>query len=291
MAGKERGFDTLSQFLTRLEREEEYHSITAEVDPYLEAPQIAIRALLEGRKALLFENVKGSRFPLTMNFLASDRRVEIALAANPEELGHQILNVAEQLMPPKPRNIWNAAKPLLPRALGLRVKRTSPEEPRHHFESPDLSKLPILQTWPDDAGKFITSPEALDIYRRTNKRNIGMYRMQIMGAAMTGMHWQIQKGGRFHYFSAEQMNRPLEVAVAIGTDPALLMSAVAPLPEGIDEVLFADSARTRNGYDARQIDLDRRADIRRFILRRCPAVSAQMGRTIRRSLRSLLPRC
>jgi UbiD family decarboxylase len=95
MAGKERGFDTLTQFLTRLEREGELQRIRVEVDPYLEIPQIAIRALLEGRKALLFENVKGSRFPLAMNFLASDRRVQIALGMNPEELGHNILNVAE----------------------------------------------------------------------------------------------------------------------------------------------------------------------------------------------------
>jgi 4-hydroxybenzoate decarboxylase subunit C len=243
MAGKERGFDTLTQFLTRLEREGELQRIRVEVDPYLEIPQIAIRALLEGRKALLFENVKGSRFPLAMNFLASDRRIRIALGMNPEELGHNILNVAEQLMPPKPRNLWNAARPLLSRAMGLRVKRTSPEEPRHFFDKPDLGQLPILQTWPEDAGKFITLPEVFTYDPRTSKRNIGMYRMQIMGPAITGMHWQIQKGGGFHYFNAEQMNRPLEIAVAVGTDPALLLSAVAPLPEGIDEVMFAGFLR------------------------------------------------
>src|SRR5579872_3932740 len=90
---KDRGFDTLSQFLTRLEHEGELHRITAEVDPVLEAPQIAIRALAEGRKALLFERVKGSRFPLAMNVLASDRRLEIALGEDPEHLGESLLHL------------------------------------------------------------------------------------------------------------------------------------------------------------------------------------------------------
>ncbi|MDP4200680.1 MAG: UbiD family decarboxylase [Bacteroidota bacterium] len=243
MAGKERGFDTLTQFLTRLEREGELHRITTEVDPYLEVSQIACRALLEGQKALLFENVKGSRFPLAMNFLASNRRVEIALATDPTQLGNEILHVAEQLMPPKPRTIWRAARPLLSRLLASRVRRTSPDEPRPFFDKVDLNALPILQTWPEDDGKFITLPEVFTYDPGTGKRNVGMYRMQLFDAASTGMHWQIQKGGGFHYTVAEKLGQPLEVAVAIGTDPALLMAAVAPLPEGLDEVLFAGFLR------------------------------------------------
>src|SRR5438445_10342197 len=102
MATQDRGFDTLSQFLTRLDSLGELHRITAEVDPRLEAPHIAVRAMLEGRKALLFERVRGSRFPLAMNVLASDRRVEIALGDDPETLGASLLNVAENIFPPKP---------------------------------------------------------------------------------------------------------------------------------------------------------------------------------------------
>lgn len=245
MAGKERGFDTLGQFLTRLEREGELHRITAEVDPYLEAPQIACRALIEGGKALLFENVKGAKFPLAMNFLASARRVHIALGTDPEQLGQDILHVAEQLMPPKPRNLWRAAQPLLSRAFATRVRHTNPEEPRQYFNPVDLGQLPILQTWPEDVGKFITLPEVFTYDPRTGKRNVGMYRMQVFGATSTGMHWQIQKGGGFHYLESEKLGRPLEVAVAIGTDPAMLMAAVAPLPEGLDEVLFAGFLRGR----------------------------------------------
>ncbi len=245
MATKERGFNTLSQFLTRLEREGEMHRITAEVDPHLEAAEIAVRSMREGGKALLFERVKGSQYPLVMNVLASDRRIEIALDGDPATIGHQLLNVVEQAMPPKPRRIWNAARPLIPRLMSARVRRTNPLEPRRAFDQPDLGELPILQTWPEDGGKFITLPQVFTYDPITGKRNLGMYRVHIFGPNETGMHWQIQKGGGFHYYQAEMMNRPLEVAVAIGTDPALLLATIAPLPEGIDEVMFAGFLRGR----------------------------------------------
>ena len=242
---EERGFDTLTQYLKRLEREGELLRITAEVDPNLEISEIAVRAMREGKPALLFECVKGSSFPLAMNVLASDRRVEIALGEDPGKLGESLLHMIEQILPPKPRQAWNAARPLLPRLLASRIRHTNPDEPRHSFDKPDLDALPILQTWPDDGGKFITLPQVFTYDPRTGKRNIGMYRMQIFGPGETGMHWQIQKGGGFHYHQAESMGSSLEVAVAIGTDPALLLATIAPLPEGIDEAIFAGFLRGR----------------------------------------------
>lgn len=244
-ARSERGFDTLSQFLVRLEHEGELHRVAAEVDPVLEAPQIAIRSLQEGQKALLFERVKGSQFPLTMNVLASDRRLAIALGEDAGRLGEQLVHFAERILPPKPSAAWNAARPLWSRIFAARVRHTNPEEPRHTIEPPDLNQLPILQTWPEDAGRFITLPQVFTYDPETKKRNLGMYRMQVFGPAETGMHWQIQKGGGFHYHKAEGMNMPLEAAVAVGTDPALLLATIAPLPEGLDEVLFAGFLRGR----------------------------------------------
>jgi 4-hydroxy-3-polyprenylbenzoate decarboxylase len=229
-----------------LEREGELHRITAEVDPVLEAPEIAVRAMREGHsKALLFERVKGSKFPLAMNVLASDRRVELALGTHPESLGESLVHFAEQMLPPKPRNLWNAGKPMFSRMLASRVRQSGSETQRQMLLPADLGALPILQTWPEDAGKFITLPQVFTYDPKTGKRNLGMYRMQIYGAAETGMHWQIQKGGGFHYYQAEAMGVPLEVAVAIGTDPALLLATIAPLPEGIDEVMFAGFLRGR----------------------------------------------
>jgi UbiD family decarboxylase len=246
MASHERGFDTLSQFLTRLEREGELHRITAEVDPMLEASEIAVCALREGRsKALLFENVKGSRFPLAMNVLASDRRVELALGAHPESLGESLVHFAEQMLPPKPKQIWDAGKPMISRILSARVRRSSLDIARTSLQGSDLNELPILQTWPEDAGKFITLPQVFTYDPKSGKRNLGMYRIQIYGPAETGMHWQIQKGGGFHYHQAEAMGKPLEAAIAVGTDPALLLATIAPLPEGIDEVMFAGFLRGR----------------------------------------------
>ncbi len=125
------------------------------------------------------------------------------------------------------------------------MRHTNPEEPRHSFDKTELDLLPILQTWPEDAGKFITLPQVFTYDPETKKRNLGMYRMQVFGPAETGMHWQIQKGGGFHYHKADAMGKPLEVAVAVGTDPALLLATIAPLPEGLDEVLFAGFLRGR----------------------------------------------
>ncbi len=245
-SSQDHGFDTLSQFLARLDREGELHRITAEVDPVLEAPEIAVRAMKEGHsKALLFERIKGSRFPLAMNVLASDRRVELALGTHPESLGESLVHFAEQMLPPKPRQIWNAGKPMIPRILGSRIRRSGSEISRQTMEKTDLAQLPILQTWPEDAGKFITLPQVFTYDPKTGKRNVGMYRIQIYGADETGMHWQIQKGGGFHYYQAEAIGQPLEVAIAVGTDPALLLATIAPLPEGIDEVMFAGFLRGR----------------------------------------------
>src|SRR6185312_2875132 len=145
-------------------------------------------------------------FPLAMNILSSDRRVELAIGEAPGALGHELLNLAEQLMPPKPKGLWSAAKPMSSRLFGARVQRKSTGR---RSAEPDLSSLPILQTWPDDAGKFITLPQVFTYDPATHKRNVGMYRMQVFGARETGMHWQIQKGGGFHYTQAEAQNNPL----------------------------------------------------------------------------------
>src|SRR5688500_15556284 len=236
-------FDTLQEFLAYLEREGQLKRITAEVDPHLEVAQIAVRSMLEGGPALLFENVKGSKYPLAMNILASDRRVELAIQSAPGELGEQLIHLVEEAMPPKPMKIYRAARPLLPRIFGVRGKKVSGGYSQEIVGNTNLNDLPILQTWPDDGGKFITLPQVFTYDPRNGKRNVGMYRIHVFGPNETGMHWQIQKGGGFHYYQAEQLNRPLETAVVVGTDPALLLATISPLPENIDEVMFASFLR------------------------------------------------
>lgn len=231
---------TLRDFLRLLDSEGELLRISAPVDPYLETSEIAVRAMREGGKALLFENVIGSKYPLAMNVLASDHRVELSLGCSPDELGHQLIHTAEQLMPPKPKAIYDSAITLGRRLVAARAKNTA--TPRTDIPV-KLSELPILQTWEDDAGKFVTLPEVFTYDPMTGKRNVGMYRVQIFDESTTGIHWQIQKGGGFHYRVAESMNRDLEIAIAVGSDPALLLATIAPLPEGIDEVMFAGFLR------------------------------------------------
>lgn len=106
-------------------------------------------------------------------------------------------------------------------------------------EEVDLNKFPILHCWPLDGGRFITLPLVITKHPITKVRNVGMYRMQVYDKKTTGMHWHPQKGGAQHYRVAEELGQRLEVAVAIGPEPAMTYAATAPLPEDTDEVLLA----------------------------------------------------
>lgn len=237
-------FHTLGDFARYLESVGELRRVTVEVDPYLEITEIATRAIKEKKPALLFENVKGSRFPLVINTLANDFRLELALQKHPQQFGEELIRFFEDALPPKPSTFFKH-KNLVKRFLKAPVRRTSSGIVQQFVKPPDLDGLPILTCWPEDGGRFFTLPQVVTYDPRTGKRNIGMYRMQVFDKQTTGMHWQIQKGGGFHYHQAEMMEKDLELAVALGTDPALLLATVAPLPENIDEAMFAGFLRGR----------------------------------------------
>ena len=213
-----------------------------EVDPELEITEIATRALNLGKPALLFENVKGADFPLVINMLASERRIELALGKHPDELGEQLISFAEKVMPPSPKILFEESA-MIRRIYNSRPKNVTLARSQAVIEKPNLSSLPILKTWPEDGGRFVTLPQVITYDPKSGKRNIGMYRIQKFDDQTTGMHWQIGKGGGYHYHTAEKMNVPLEVALVIGSDPALLLATVAALPEGIDEAMFAGFLR------------------------------------------------
>lgn len=231
-------FDNLQDFVKALEKNGELHRVSVEVDPELEITEIATRALKQDKPALLFTNVKGAKFPLLINHLASERRVELALGKHPDELGEQLIGFLERVLPPTPKVLFQESS-MLKRFYNSRPKSVTVARSQSIIARPDLSELPILKTWPDDGGKFITLPQVITYDPENGKRNIGMYRMHVFDEHTTGMHWQIQKGGGFHYHAAEKLGKPLEVAVAIGTDPTLLLATIAALPEGIDEAMFA----------------------------------------------------
>ncbi len=237
-------FRTLGDFARYLEAAGELVRVSAEVDPYLEITEIATRAIRESRPALLFERVKGSPYPVLVNAFASDLRCELALQKHPGQLGEELIRFVEDMLPPSPRKLFDQ-RGFARRFLGTPVKHVKTGLGQQVVETPDLSRLPVLTCWPEDGGRFVTLPQVVTYDPRTGKRNIGMYRMHVFDNTTTGMHWQIQKGGGFHYVQAEKQGRDLELAVALGTDPALLLATVSPLPENIDEAMFAGFLRGR----------------------------------------------
>ena len=225
-----------------LEKEGQLHRVTEQVDPELEVTEIATRAVREGRPALLFENVKGSSYPLAINLLASRKRIEIGLGRPPEEIGEELVKFAEDVNPPSLGALWRNRKTGF-RLLKMRPKHVRRAPVQQVVEEPDLNQMPVLKCWPEDGGRFITLPLVFSRDPATGSPNVGMYRMQVFNRTTTGMHMQIERGGGFHYFSAEQNNEPLEMAVALGGDPALILAAIMPLPEGMDEAAFSGIIR------------------------------------------------
>jgi 4-hydroxy-3-polyprenylbenzoate decarboxylase len=235
-------YESLREFVEALKASNQLQIVGASVDPRLEIAEITDRIVKAGGPALLFERVKGSKFPVLTNQFGTHRRMAMALDA------HHLNDVAERirrlvdLSPPGSSlaEKIGAVKRLAPFAnLAPRIVRTG----RCHDvieREPDLHVLPVLTTWPLDAGPFITLPLVITKDPRTGAYNVGMYRMQIYGARETGMHWQRHKHGRAH---AEAWGARVPVAVAIGTEPALTYAATAPLPPAIDEFAFAGLLR------------------------------------------------
>ena len=238
------GWPDLQAFLGHLESQEELRRVRVEVDHALEITEIATRVVREEGPALVFERVRGSPYPLAINIFGSRRRIEMALGREPGAIGEELAGLVERLNPPSLRALWSA-KGTLRRMLSMRTAKGRRALCQEVEEAPDLDRLPALTCWPGDGGRFITFPLVLTEDPQTHRRNLGIYRMHVFDRDRTGMHWQVQKGGGFHYYRAEQLGRPLEVAVVLGGDPALMLAAVLPLPEDLDEVAFSGFLRGR----------------------------------------------
>jgi menaquinone biosynthesis decarboxylase len=229
----------LRSFLDLLKREKDLTIIEAEVDPYLELAEVHRRVIEEGGPALLFEKVKGSRYPVVTNLFGTGRRIELAFGPKPEALVREVVRVAEALLPPRPAQLWQH-RSLALEALRLGTKRVGRAPVAEVLERPArLDELPVLTTWQEDGGAFFTLPLVYTEHPITRKHNLGMYRMQRYDAQSTGIHWQIHKGGGFHYHEAEQRGEPLPLTVFLGGPPALILAAIAPLPEDVPELVLA----------------------------------------------------
>ena len=229
----------LRSFLDLLRRENDLITIEAEVDPYLELAEIHRRVIERGGPALLFNRVKGSKFSVVTNLFGTNKRIELAFGNKPENFVQQLVDIAESLLPPDRKKLWQH-RSLIRDFLKLGTRTVSRGPVSEVIQQPSrLDQLPVLTTWQEDGGPFITLPLVYTEHPTTKKHNLGIYRMQVYDAATAGLHWQIQKGGGFHYHAAEQVNQSLPVTVFLGGPPALIISAIAPLPEDVPELILA----------------------------------------------------
>ena len=232
-------FTDLRQFIEQLRRDRDLVEIAAPVDPVLEAAEIHRRVIAAGGPALLFTNVKGADFPLVTNLFGTARRAELAFGRRPLAVIKRLVHLAETLLPPTPAKLWGA------RDLGLDLLRVGTKRlatgPVKEVVTSDvrLDRLPVITCWPEDGGPFVTFPLVYTQHPDKPGHNLGMYRMQVYDRNSTGMHWQIGKGGGFHFARAEARNESLPLTVFLGGPPALILSAIAPLPENVPELMLA----------------------------------------------------
>ncbi len=228
----------LRSFLNVLRREGELIEIDASVDPDLEAAEVHRRCIAAGGPALLFQNIKGSPWPCVTNLFGTQRRVELAFGKRPLELVERLAEVPHTLLPPSLGKLWQH-RDLLGSLLKVGRKRVS-RAPGLTMRDcpPGLNRLPLLRTWKDDGGAFVTLPLVYTEHPDGLGSNLGMYRVQRFSDNTAGLHMQIGKGGGYHLAAYEERNLAMPVAVHIGGPPAMILSAIAPLPENVPEVLL-----------------------------------------------------
>ena len=232
-------FPDLRRFMNQLRQDGALVEIRAAVDADQEAAEIHRRVVAAAGPALFFTNIKGAGFPLVTNLFGTTRRAQLAFGERPQRLIQRLVDLVETLLPPTPAKLWGARdlgfellKVGLRRGSGGPVTEVVTDDVR-------LDALPAMTTWPEDGGPFITLPLVFTEHPDGRGHNLGMYRLQIHDPRSTGMHWQIGKGGGFHYQVAERRGDPLPVTVFLGGPPALMLSAIAPLPENVPELMLA----------------------------------------------------
>ena len=232
----------INDFIADLDRRRLLSRIRESVNPDLEIAAVTDRTckLPGGGPGLLFEQPTGFDIPVATNLFGSTERMCLALGT--PSLDAVAKEIDEMMTPKMPAGMLDAFKmlPMLDRLRDL-MPKTVKDAPCQEVVRRDgsLDELPILKTWPEDGGRYITLPLVITKDPESGARNIGIYRMQVFDGRTTGMHWQRHKGGAQHHRVAERLGRRLEVAVALSPEPILAYAATAPMPEGLDELLLA----------------------------------------------------
>ena len=238
--------EDIHQYIEKLENAGELKRVKTQVDTNLEIAEILRRTMYANGPALLFENVKNYDMPVLGNAFGSIKRLEIGLeTSNFTEIGQRIVDMTKMEIPSgffnKIRKLPELSKmsDVLPK-----LEKSGPVTEVVN-DSPSFENIPILKTWPKDAGKFITFGLVATKHPETGVRNLGVYRIQILDNTHALMHWQKHKRGAHHHDIAKEKGKKIEVAIIIGGEPATVFSAVAPVPEGLDKYLFAGITRKK----------------------------------------------
>ncbi len=238
--------EDIPQFIQELENAGEIKRVKTEVDTDLEIAEILRRAMYANGPAILFENVKGHDMPVLGNAFGSLKRLEIGLETTDfTEIGQRIVDMTKMEIP---SGIFNKIKKL-PELSKMsdsfsKLEKSGPVTEVIN-DNPSFDKIPILKTWPNDAGKFITFGLVATKHPETGVRNLGVYRIQILDSTHAIMHWQKHKRGAHHHDISKERGEKIEAAIIIGSEPATVFSAVAPVPEGFDKYLFAGITRKK----------------------------------------------
>ena len=257
-------YKDLRDFIRQLEAGGELKRIQVEVDPNLEITEICDRTLRSGGPALLFENVKGSGFPLLGNLFGTPKRVALGMGEESvdalREVGRLLANLKEPEPPRGMRDAWGKL-PLYRKVLDMapkEIKHPPCQATRLEGEAVDLSRLPVQTCWPEDAGPLITW--GLVVTRGPDKprQNLGIYRMQVIGRNRVIMRWLSHRGGAldFRDWQLTRPGEPFPISVALGADPATILGAVTPVPDTLSEYAFAGLLRGSRTEVARCIGND-----------------------------------
>jgi 4-hydroxy-3-polyprenylbenzoate decarboxylase len=253
-------FESLGEYVEALEKAGQLKKVKAKVSPNLEIAEVMRRLMYSEGPAVLFENVEGSSMQVLGNAFGSMKRLEIALETEDfTEIGNRITELTKMKMP---SGMLNKLK-MLPKLseiseYGPKYIDSGPVSEIIETDKASLNSMPVLKSFPGDAGRFITFGLTVTKHPETEIRNFGVYRIQIIDEKHAIMHWQTHKRGAQHYKMLKEQGKKIEVAIVIGADPSTVFSAVAPVPEGMDKYLFSGIARKKGVklVKCRTVDLE-----------------------------------
>ncbi|MEM0155836.1 MAG: UbiD family decarboxylase, partial [Thermoplasmataceae archaeon] len=231
-------FEDLRDFIQYSIKNNSLIRVEDEVNPDLELTHMLSEEERVGMgRTMLFTNVKGSEVPAVGNIFSTQEKINAILGSTPLEIGTGLTDLVR--IPDDTESMLSRGMEMYRQLGGAKPKVHQSFGSEHTvLDKVDLTRYPICRTWPQDASPFITLPVVITKNRETGQRNVGMYRMQVYDSETTGMHWHIHKGGAGHFSESRRAKEPMDVAVVLGTDPLTIFSAVAPLPDGIDEFSF-----------------------------------------------------